>query len=104
MTSENATLPWLCYLGDSGAALVSMVNNFLFNDAASVLYRLDEIRTLSVQFMWNGWAELNGMKQSLPLFPVPKAVYPRTAVPELPGAEPDRFPAPSGVLSVRYPQ
>jgi len=39
-----------------------MVNNFLFNDAASVLYRLDEIRTLSVQFMWNGWAELNGMK------------------------------------------
>ena len=59
----------------TGAALVSLVLYFLFKNAASVLRWLGEIGTLvmmrlmafillcvGIQFMWNGWAELNGMK------------------------------------------
>jgi multiple antibiotic resistance protein len=58
-----------------GAALVSLVLYFLFKNAASVLRWLGEIGTLvmirmmafillcvGLQFMWNGWAELNGMQ------------------------------------------
>jgi len=54
---------------------VSLVLYFLFKNAASVLCRLGEIGTLvmmrlmafillcvGIQIMWNGWAELNGMK------------------------------------------
>ena len=59
----------------AGAALVSLVLYFLFKNAAPVLRWLGEIGTLvmirmmafillcvGLQFMWNGWAELNGMQ------------------------------------------
>lgn len=59
----------------SGAALVSLVLYFVFKNAASVLRWFGEIGTLvmmrlmafillcvGIQIMWNGWADLNGMK------------------------------------------
>jgi multiple antibiotic resistance protein len=58
-----------------GAALVSLVLYFVFGNAATVLRWLGEIGTLvmmrlmafillcvGIQIMWNGWAELNGMR------------------------------------------
>lgn len=59
----------------SGAALVSLVLYFVFKNSASVLRWFGEIGTLvmmrlmafillcvGIQIMWNGWADLNGIK------------------------------------------
>jgi multiple antibiotic resistance protein len=59
----------------TGAAVVSLVLYFVFKNAASVLRWLGEIGTLvimrlmafillcvGIQIMWNGWADLSGMK------------------------------------------
>jgi multiple antibiotic resistance protein len=78
--SQIPTRPIPSYLAGAlaligGAALVSLVLYFVFGNAAWVLRRLGEIGTLvmmrlmafillcvGIQIMWNGWAELQGMK------------------------------------------
>lgn len=57
-----------------GSFLVSLVIYFIFKNSAHVLHRLGDIGTMvltrlmafillciGIQFMWTGWAELNGM-------------------------------------------
>ena len=59
----------------AGAALVSISLYWLFKNSAKVMDRLGEVGMLvmtrlmafillciGIQIMWNGWAELNGMK------------------------------------------